>query len=152
MKFYEIPTDDGLQLVDTQAEAKAAGIKNPEPFEVPTDKDGLRDHINELRRKASMVVQSDGIRNALLTVEQPEFARVEPLTGVSSGIEPRSEASFTRRLVEMIDAGPIEKVRTRLDDDKVVDHILESDSFTLSKFFAAVMEKADRVRREISGE
>jgi hypothetical protein len=50
MKYYHtINANNRVELVNTQADSKAAGVKKPVPFEVPnTDKEKLRLFLNEL--------------------------------------------------------------------------------------------------------
>lgn len=52
MKFYEVHTEEGPQLVGTQGEVKK--LKQPiRIHEVPTDKDALMAYVNDLRRRPS---------------------------------------------------------------------------------------------------
>lgn len=49
MKFYHTINAEGrVELVNTQKESFAAGVKPAVPFEVPTDQGGLRKFLNQL--------------------------------------------------------------------------------------------------------
>ena len=122
MKFYKVQTEEGPQLVGTQAEVKA--LKQPLVIEeVPTDKDGLAAYVNKLMH---------------VTLTDAESWQVPPA---------ESEAARQIKLMDAVDK-PV--VAPTLTVEQVQEFILDLDSFHLSNVFAAVIERADRLKREIN--
>lgn len=117
MKFYETRSETGVtQLVGTQAEIpKGQPLK---AVEVPTDKDGLKDFVNNLYQLASDVEEVTAVPAPVAAPEKPKSIYV----------------------------AEVPKVATR---EAVEEFILEADSYVLSNVFAVVMERFDRLRREI---
>lgn len=86
MKFYEVESIEGPQLVSTQADVKA--LRQPvRAHEVPTDKDGLMAYINDLMKRPPAPVQ-----------EQTEEVAAKPV--VAAPVQEQVEAELTPEAVE----------------------------------------------------
>ena len=148
MKFYEIQTDEGPQLVYKLADIPKGQRKNPKVVEIPTDQKGLLAYINPLLLAKPQAYEKgfDAGAQRAITANPPVLddeivdavydppSAFEQMMSMSNGenepLPPREHVSGAGRVLSKIDGPP--------DMDKLVETIMKSRGHVLRRFAGAV--------------
>lgn len=153
MKFYQIDTDVGPQLVVRKDEAKKLDPKYRQ-VDIPTDSEGLRTHLNQLMAIRSSDYEVHMSHCGPLNDGVCKYGQDATCPAcVAKPSEPQPESKWSAKAIlrdiEAAKAKP--KQATKLfEPDDIVDVILESRGFQLENYFGAVLEAAQRAKKELA--